>query len=164
MECQFCKNFFSSSKSLKAHQKRTKYCLEIQSQANPLCYKCKGCLDTFNTAGLYEKHKQVCTKFAEIQIVDAYEKKIEEQRVYYEQRCTKLEEKNEEYAKNITHLQFELHRQREHYMQRIIDLQDHKLESLLHHISNNSNVFTSRKWDANSTMLPSNTLTSAHCM
>ena len=48
MECQFCKKTFTTRNILLQHQKRAKYCLELQGteQTNFECKYCKKKLST----------------------------------------------------------------------------------------------------------------------
>ena len=47
MECEFCGNKFSNKQNLNQHQKKTKYCLELQGKTVDTEYKCDGCLKNF---------------------------------------------------------------------------------------------------------------------
>ena len=47
MECEFCKNVFSTKTNLNNHQKRAKYCLKLRglnnSETNHKCDSCGKC-------------------------------------------------------------------------------------------------------------------------
>ena len=47
MECQFCKNIFSTKTNLNSHQKTAKYCLKIQGIEVEKKYECKWCNKLF---------------------------------------------------------------------------------------------------------------------
>ena len=75
MECKFCHNTFSNKQNLNAHQKRVKYCLEIQGIQIPKKYKCSGCQKSFEITANFQRHKKTCKNPKQIQ---KYEKQITE--------------------------------------------------------------------------------------
>jgi hypothetical protein len=56
MECNFCKNTFSTKGNLMAHQKRSKYCLALQDKKPEKVYKCKYCEREFTLKHSYIDH------------------------------------------------------------------------------------------------------------
>jgi hypothetical protein len=59
MECQYCKKILSSSYSLKVHQTKTKYCLNIQGKSTIGDYICK-CGKSFTQKHHLLDHMTVC--------------------------------------------------------------------------------------------------------
>ncbi len=62
--CNYCKNQFSSKKIMESHQRKTKYCLEIQKQNNPdvyvITFDCDFCDKKFLRKGDYSRHQETC--------------------------------------------------------------------------------------------------------
>ena len=111
MECQFCKKTFTTRNILLQHQKRAKYCLELQGteQTNFECKYCKKQLSTNErlishiTSSCKEKKNQ-----ENIEKEQKVESNFNEQKKYYED---KIKEKNEYIAKlesNIEKLEAKL--------------------------------------------------------
>ena len=82
MDCEFCKKTFSSKSNLVAHQKSTKYCLELQGKTNN-DFLCQHCSRTFTLYKTLTEHVNVCKK-----------KQIKQE-----------EEKNNEYEKMVKKLE-----------------------------------------------------------
>ena len=99
MECQFCKKTFTTRNILLQHQKRAKYCLELQGteQTNFECKYCKKKLSTNErlishiTSSCKEKKNQ-----ENIEKEQKVESNFNDQKKYYED---KLKEKNEYISK-----------------------------------------------------------------
>jgi len=111
MECQFCKKKFTTRNILLQHQKRAKYCLELQGteQKN---FECKYCKKQLSTNERLISHITSSCKEKKNQENIEKEKKVErnfnEQKKYYED---KLKDKNEYIAKlegNIAKLEAKL--------------------------------------------------------
>ena len=111
MECQFCKKTFTTRNILLQHQKRAKYCLELQGteQTN---FECKYCKKQLSTNERLISHITSSCKEKKNQENIEKEQKVEinfnEQKKYYED---KLKEKNEYIAKlegNISKLEAKL--------------------------------------------------------
>ena len=105
MECEFCKKILSSLKSLKSHQQKTKYCLDIQGKSNIKCkFICDFCNKNFFTKDSVSRHKKVCKKEIEKLYIEQieYKIKLEEQEEGYK---IKLEKQEEEYKIQIEKLQ-----------------------------------------------------------
>jgi len=111
IECQFCKKTFTTRNILLQHQKRAKYCLELQGteQTNFECKYCKKKLSTNErlishiTSSCKEKKNQ-----ENIEKEQKVESNFNEQKKYYED---KLKEKNDYIAKlesNIEKLEAKL--------------------------------------------------------
>ena len=49
MECGFCKKIFSSKSNLYTHQKKTKYCIELQGKEPTILYECEYCSKNFTS-------------------------------------------------------------------------------------------------------------------
>jgi len=49
VECDFCKKIFSSKSNLYNHQKKTKYCIELQGKERTILYDCKFCGKNFTS-------------------------------------------------------------------------------------------------------------------
>ncbi len=60
MECQFCKNVFSTKTSLNNHQKTAKYCLKLRDVKSETSYKCDGCGKTFSRSYHLQRHQKQC--------------------------------------------------------------------------------------------------------
>ena len=59
MECEFCKNKFNSKYVLSNHQKRAKYCLNIQNK-NVNNFICEYCGIDFTSKQNLNKHAIIC--------------------------------------------------------------------------------------------------------
>jgi hypothetical protein len=60
MNCQFCKNNFSTTTSLNHHQKNAKYCLKIRGECGKSKHTCNGCSKTFSRIYEYKRHMNIC--------------------------------------------------------------------------------------------------------
>ncbi len=111
MECQYCKNIFTTKVSLYNHQKTAKYCLDIRN-VKVQEYSCKNCGRKFNRESNMNRHYKICkvdekakleNRIIEIEkerdeykIVlkekeEIYEKQIEEQKIQIKELQNKLE-------------------------------------------------------------------------
>ena len=127
MECQFCKKTFTTRNILLQHQKRAKYCLELQGtkQTN---FECKYCKKQLSTNERLISHITSSCKEKKTQENIEKEKKVEnnfnEQKKYYED---KLKEKNDYIAKlesNIEKLEAKL----EKFEDMVLSKSDKKVE------------------------------------
>jgi len=80
MECQFCKNIFSTKTNLNSHQKTAKYCLKIQGIEVEKKYECKWCNKSFAIFSNFERHKKVCKDPKKIEEYE-YQNKIKDQEI-----------------------------------------------------------------------------------
>ena len=80
MECQYCKNIFSTKTNLNSHQKTTKYCLKIQGIEIEKKYECKWCNKLFTIFSNFERHKKVCKNPKKIEEYE-YKNKIKDQEI-----------------------------------------------------------------------------------
>jgi hypothetical protein len=64
MNCQYCKNEFSSKSALNNHIKTAKYCLKLQNKGinKNNIKKCSGCGKIFSTKFNFQRHIQSCDK------------------------------------------------------------------------------------------------------
>lgn len=60
MECQYCKNKFISNSSLKAHQKKAKYCLQKQGKQVSEEFTCEFCNSVFTVKAGLQYHYKIC--------------------------------------------------------------------------------------------------------
>jgi hypothetical protein len=60
MECEFCKNIFSTKANLNSHQKTAKYCLNNRKKDIEKKYKCFSCNKEFNRQQHLSNHILVC--------------------------------------------------------------------------------------------------------
>ena len=67
MKCNFCNNEFSNKQNLNSHQKRAKYCLELQGVNLTNDQKCNVCLKTFGIPSNYKRHIKHCKKSETLQ-------------------------------------------------------------------------------------------------
>ena len=139
MECQFCKKTFTTRNILLQHQKRAKYCLELQGteQTNFECKYCKKKLSTNErlishiTSSCKEKKNQ-----ENIEKEQKVESNFNEQKKYYED---KLKEKNEYISKleaNISKLEAKL----EKFEDSILSKTEKKPITTPNHTTNNTTI------------------------
>ena len=99
MECQFCKKTFTTRNILLQHQKRAKYCLELQG-AEQSKFECKYCKKQLSTNERLISHISSSCKEKKKQENVEKEQKVEnnfnEQKKYYEE---KLNEKKDYISK-----------------------------------------------------------------
>ena len=111
MECEFCKNTFSTKGNLLAHQKRSKYCLALQDKKPDKVYKCKYCEREFTLKHSYADHINIHE--SNPLLVSYYERNRECQKIIEDQRKTienlqkninELKEETKDYKKQIERL------------------------------------------------------------
>ena len=104
--CNYCNTTFLSKSSLISHQKRARYCLDIQKQLNPDLpieqLLCKYCDKNFSRKSDKDRHEFVCINNNELlynklkDCKEEYENKLKEKDREYE---NKLKEKDREMVK-----------------------------------------------------------------
>jgi hypothetical protein len=62
MECQYCKNTFSTKTSLNTHQKTAKYCLAIRNLKLEGDFVCRNCDKIFGRNTDLQRHNKTCKK------------------------------------------------------------------------------------------------------
>jgi cell division protein FtsB len=64
MECNYCKNIFSTQTNLVHHQKTARYCLKLRPSVKetPLIFKCDFCEKTYTTNYRVRSHMVKCVK------------------------------------------------------------------------------------------------------
>jgi KilA-N domain/Meiotically up-regulated gene 113 len=93
MECEFCKKTFSTKPNLVAHQKTTKYCLEIQGKTNTL-FKCEYCEKYFTCNQRLNEHvNNICKIKYKCNYEQEVKKLKEEMAVYKKQEKSRMKEK-----------------------------------------------------------------------
>jgi hypothetical protein len=128
MECTFCSKKFSSKSNLLAHQKTTKYCLDIQGKENKQ-FECKYCSKTFSLNQTLNEHFNSCKEKQRKEEVEKDEKyhnsikklqseimglkrsekdKLTEKDRYYEEKMKHYQEKLEEKEATIAKLEAKL--------------------------------------------------------
>ena len=105
MECNFCKKIFSSKSNLYTHQKKTKYCIELQGKEPTILYECEYCTKKFTSKQNQIEHS--CKKRDDEKILKEqentkreYEFKLKEQEnIIYNQKdiIQKLEARLEKF-------------------------------------------------------------------
>jgi hypothetical protein len=103
--CAYCKTEFSSKSYLNYHQKRTKYCLEIQGNHQNAVYKCKYCDKTLSSEKRLKTHYEICNEYINYIKESKYKEQIniltnqlEIQREKYEKIIQQLQDKIENIA------------------------------------------------------------------
>ena len=93
MECEHCKNRFSSKVSLYLHQTRSKYCLEKQGKTPKKEWKCVECDKKFTQSTNYNRHKKTCgvSKRQRLKTVEAQKKTLEQEREKLRRQIAKEE-------------------------------------------------------------------------
>jgi predicted RNase H-like nuclease (RuvC/YqgF family) len=128
MECNYCKNIFSSKTNLNHHQKRAKYCLEIQGKLSEQ-YECTGCKKSYTRIYDLKRHKHICKasdKLDEYLIqIQEYEQVMKEQKKDIHMKDQTIRDLKSEYKD----LKSEYKDLKSEYKQTICDLQN-KLENI----------------------------------
>lgn len=92
--CKFCNTDLSSNSALNSHQKRTKYCLEIQKAqgltTNEIIYQCLKCKHQFTMKEKYDHHINKCT-YGDIKLDEI--KLLQEEIIGYKVEIATLNEK-----------------------------------------------------------------------
>tara|TARA_Y100000389_G_C17439656_1_gene507759 strand:- start:466 stop:1182 length:717 start_codon:yes stop_codon:yes gene_type:complete len=110
MECEYCKNTFSNKYNLSNHQKRAKFCLEIQKSKNNYfvsdLINCKYCNQS-STPEHLKRHLSTCKKKKEFDLIkkskeqDSLHEKTQGELEYYKNRCEDLQEEMNDLLKEI---------------------------------------------------------------
>ncbi len=109
MECEYCKNTFSSTANLLQHQKTAKYCISLrnaqEAEINKI-HKCNKCHKMFSLKHHLVRHLNICKgNYDDIEKkLSEKDKKIDELDII----ITSLRTQNEQYEKQIKELQDKL--------------------------------------------------------
>jgi len=107
MICEYCKNEFKNSKSMHHHQRKTKYCLDIQKKSkNIIEYKCAGCYKLFYDKNCFNSHNKLCLDVL-IHTIDELNKKVKE-----------LEHENKMSEDNVQYFQNECNILKQHLLEK----------------------------------------------
>ena len=60
MQCQYCNNVFITKSSLSNHQRKDKYCLQIQGKDVSSDFTCEFCNSIFTTKVGLQYHYKIC--------------------------------------------------------------------------------------------------------
>jgi hypothetical protein len=93
MECQYCKNQFTTKTSLNNHQRTAKYCLKLRTVVNESLYKCDGCDKTFSRSYHLQRHSQNCRSNEKIYQLETELLRTKNDNELY---CQKLQQKEEQ--------------------------------------------------------------------
>ena len=89
MKCEFCSNEFSNKQNLNAHQKRARYCLDLQGITDDKHSDCcVSCGKTFQISANYKRHLSTCKK---TDLVNELRRQIEQMK----QTISVLQKENE---------------------------------------------------------------------
>jgi len=102
MECQYCNHTFKNEYTLKTHQTKAKYCLEIQGSQIPTNFVCEYCQTPFTRKSSLQKHHKICKANTE------YVRFYKDRCVKHEQEIVKLKEQLEASSKREERLLKEL--------------------------------------------------------
>jgi hypothetical protein len=80
MECEHCKNKFSSISSLNNHIKNARYCLKKRGSKNPTTFLCCGCKRSFSSKNFLVIHSQTCLEV----VKQKYERVMKKNKNQYE--------------------------------------------------------------------------------
>ena len=130
VKCEFCQKDFSSKSILTAHQKTTKYCLEIQGKTLVEDYKCTYCDKKFTTQTNLKDHGGVCKEKIKKQYeekIDNHLKTIQKQDLDIN-KLTLINDENKEKINNMTNDIKQRDRDRE-VLNQIISKLESKLEN-----------------------------------
>ena len=110
--CEYCKGSFNSKNSLSAHQKKARYCLDIQLKLNPetiiINIPCQYCDKNFTRNCDKNVHEATCKSNKNNNpLILEYEKKLKEKDTEYEK---KLKEKDTEYEKKLKEKDIEINK------------------------------------------------------
>ena len=92
--CEYCKKEFLTKGNITAHQKTTKYCLELQGKTISDDFQCKYCIKKFTTQTNLNDHILVCKK----KIKRDNEEKERVEKTLHDREIVRLKE---EYKKDI---------------------------------------------------------------
>lgn len=103
--CKYCKGEFSTKSYLNYHQKKTRYCLEIQGKENNSIFKCEYCNKVLSSKKRLKTHYDICKEYFSHMKEIKYEEKIRDlnnqlidQRERYEKKIRELQDKLENIA------------------------------------------------------------------
>jgi hypothetical protein len=104
MECTFCKNTFSTEKSLEKHKRTAKYCAKIRCETS-LSYDCDYCEKKYTTKCDLNRHLSICTDKKIKDLEKFYEKQLQEKDKQIADLQNKLENIAIKAATKPTHVQ-----------------------------------------------------------
>ena len=93
MECEFCKNVFSTKTNLNNHQKRAKYCLKLRGlNTSETNHKCDSCGKCFSGAYELKRHIGICKHNDSLKNANKIIKKLEEEVIKLREKVSILQE------------------------------------------------------------------------
>lgn len=126
--CSFCQTSFISQRSLTAHQKTARYCLEKQGLSSAQQHVCEFCENQYSTVYRLRDHQQKCTEKQKFETENAKTKTNQHLIDMYELKLQvledKLHDKESEIQKLITQHEREVAKLSEQLERRIDDITD----------------------------------------
>ena len=103
MECQYCKNVFSTNTSLTNHQRTAKYCLKLRDVKLEKLYTCDGCSKSFSRSYHLQRHQKQCksndrlyeleSKLAQVEKdIEIYVKEISQKNIVIQEQKETIKE------------------------------------------------------------------------
>jgi len=105
MQCEFCKNTFSSKTNLNHHQKRAKYCLKMRGEYKPSSnHKCESCSRTFSGKYELKRHQKTCSSKNVVVALNSKIARLEEELRLSRQEIKSLKEQVQTYRHDFNNL------------------------------------------------------------
>lgn len=137
--CEFCKNTFTTKSYLNYHQKKAKYCIEIQGKTATI-FKCKYCDKNLSSEKRLNTHYDICNSYSSQNIKKMYDEKlVEKNKIIAEQKQTirELQDKLENIALKAVSRSTTTTKntQINNYIQNLQPITDKHLEDNVQHLS-----------------------------
>jgi hypothetical protein len=137
--CNFCANTFTTKSYLNYHQKKAKYCLQLQGNISGTIFRCEYCDKQLSSEKRLNTHYDICKSYSNLSIKEKYEEKLSEKERYIEkleQTIKDLQDKLENIAlKAVSRSTTTKNTQINNYIQNLHPVTDEHLLDNAKHLS-----------------------------
>jgi hypothetical protein len=127
--CEYCKKEFLTKGNVTAHQKTTKYCLELQGKTLSDDFQCKYCIKKFTTQTNLNDHISICkikkkkeTEDRDNKLIIEHNNQIQKMKDDYDKERFYLERDHRKEIDSLNHIISKLESKLESYEKKLFEM------------------------------------------